>query len=120
MLSEAWEKGRGGPGGGEIPATCENFQTQIITDGQPGYQEPEVALEQDQVMGDPCLLRDFHRTLDITISVKCHMALAVPKSTVAALFITTTINNISCLLEEGTKVFTICCEGVYTAKQSQF
>lgn len=35
-------------------------------EGQPGYQETEVALEQYQVMGDPCLLRDFHRTLEVS------------------------------------------------------
>lgn len=81
MLSEAWEKGSGGSGGGEIPATCENSQTQTTTEGQPGYQEAEVALEQDQVGGDPCLLRDFYRTLELTVSVKYHMAVAVPKST---------------------------------------
>lgn len=58
MLSEAWEEeeegGRGGApgGGGEIPATCENSQTQTITEGQPGYHEAEVGLEQDQVRGD--------------------------------------------------------------------
>lgn len=51
MLSEAWEEGKGGPGeeggggGEEIPATCENSQTQTITQGQLGYQEAEVGLE---------------------------------------------------------------------------
>lgn len=109
MLSEAWEKGRGESesGGGEIPALCEISQIQTITEGQLGYRETEVALEQDQEMGgDPFLLRDFHRTLEITVSVKCHMAIAVPKSTVAALVITTAINNMSCLLEEWTKALT--------------
>lgn len=103
-----------------MPATCENSQTQTITEGQPGYQEAEVALEQDQVRGDPCSLREFFRTLEITVSVKCHMAVAVPKST-AALFITTDINNISHLLEEGTKALirsaVMGFQGMFTAKQ---
>ena len=48
--------GDGGPGGGEIPATCENSLTQTITEGQPGYQEAEVGQEQDR--GGACLYRD--------------------------------------------------------------
>lgn len=54
----------GGSGGGvgEIPATCENSQTQTITEGQPGYQEAEVELEQDQVRGDLYFEKGFHGT----------------------------------------------------------
>lgn len=59
MLSKAWEGGGGaGVRLGEIPATCENSQTQTITEGQPGYQEAEVELEQAQVRGDPYSKRD--------------------------------------------------------------
>lgn len=41
---------------------CENSQTQTITEGQPGYQEAEVELEQDQVRGDLYFEKGFHGT----------------------------------------------------------
>lgn len=83
MLSEAWEKGRGGPGGGEIPATCENSQTQTITEGQPGYQEAEVGLEQVQVRRGHMFVQGFVGSVDATLEtsvIKLHMAVTVFKS----------------------------------------
>lgn len=75
MLSEAWEESGGGVG--EIPATCENSQTQTITEGQPGYQEAEVELEQDQVRGDLYSKRDsmgHERPLSDQVSRGCGSA----------------------------------------------
>ncbi len=45
-------------GGGEIPATCENSQTQTTTEGQPGYQEAKLRLEQKYIKED-LYLRDI-------------------------------------------------------------
>lgn len=72
MLSEAWEEGKGGPGeeggggGEEIPATCENSQTQTITGGQLGYQEAEVG------QGEPMSVKGFNGTLESTTAFVDH------------------------------------------------
>lgn len=84
MLSVAWETGGSG-GGGEIPATCENSQTQTITEGQPGYQEAEGDLEQDQVRGTHA----------------CRVSRLKPALKITRL-----------LLERDQSSATVCCEGI--------
>lgn len=81
MLSEAWEKGRGDL---EEERSQQHVKTpRHKTEWQPGYQEAEVGLEQDQVRRGYMFVQGFVGSVDATLEtsvIKLHMAVTVFKS----------------------------------------